>query len=337
MIHVSLDVKITNFCNFECPFCYQGSNLKGKHANFEFLKSSLDFFVDEVEVFEVIIGGGEPTTYPKLTHIVSHLLSKGVSVAITSRNYKKALKIFSMFYENSKDYPENLPIRRGKGRRSKETIYSPSSLFLGLSYDKDLEKDLIEWLSKNPERVSLLQNMKIHLIEGIDFTEFEELERLAKKLKGLIKEVIEPKTQKKRKDFSYILEKMWIDSYISNPKENLFSFLILGRKFPRNEKDFKIKDVDYKNLAEKLEEKEFILEKNIPVNIDVPLYLNLKPHLKNEYNESAIEKEGTYTFYFDAVNKIISESSYSFRFAVKVEDNIRDSYKEFVSKIENNN
>ena len=38
----SMDIKITNFCDLNCKFCHEMSNINGKHGDLEFLKSILE-------------------------------------------------------------------------------------------------------------------------------------------------------------------------------------------------------------------------------------------------------------------------------------------------------
>lgn len=64
-----IDIKITDYCPFECAYCYQGSTKEGKHADSQWL-SSLTYRLGELKVFEVAIGGGEPTLHPKFIEIL---------------------------------------------------------------------------------------------------------------------------------------------------------------------------------------------------------------------------------------------------------------------------
>ena len=52
-----VDLKITDFCPFNCEFCYMDSTLRGKHAP----KQELDGVINQLsrmKVFEVALGGG---------------------------------------------------------------------------------------------------------------------------------------------------------------------------------------------------------------------------------------------------------------------------------------
>jgi len=67
-----VDIKITNFCTKDCPFCYQDSHGEGQHANY-FDVTSVLHSLNKLEVFEVAIGGGEPTEHPKFKHILQYI------------------------------------------------------------------------------------------------------------------------------------------------------------------------------------------------------------------------------------------------------------------------
>ena len=80
-----VDVKITDQCTSGCTFCYQGSTPEGKHAD----DQTLDQLAEQLarmKVFEVAIGGGEPTRHPGLEKFVSILHVCGVTPNMTTRN-----------------------------------------------------------------------------------------------------------------------------------------------------------------------------------------------------------------------------------------------------------
>lgn len=80
-----VDIKITNFCPFGCDYCYQDSTLEGKHADWDFLQN-LVRALEEQEVFEVAIGGGEPTMYPKFAELLATCKRGGIIPNFTTRN-----------------------------------------------------------------------------------------------------------------------------------------------------------------------------------------------------------------------------------------------------------
>jgi hypothetical protein len=64
-----VDLKITDYCETGCAYCYQGSTKKGKHAKLDTVLNFVAAF-SELEVLEVAIGGGEPTKHPHLVEIL---------------------------------------------------------------------------------------------------------------------------------------------------------------------------------------------------------------------------------------------------------------------------
>lgn len=80
-----LDIKITDYCPYDCAYCYQGSTTRGGHAtNLDALARA----VAAAEVFEVAIGGGEPTLHPQFHNFVKALRSLGVVPNVTTKDPK---------------------------------------------------------------------------------------------------------------------------------------------------------------------------------------------------------------------------------------------------------
>jgi hypothetical protein len=80
-----VDIKITNYCPFGCEFCYQSSTTKGKHAEYyEIYRLAHD--LAELKVFEVAIGGGEPTMHPDFSRILEVFREVGIVPNFTTKN-----------------------------------------------------------------------------------------------------------------------------------------------------------------------------------------------------------------------------------------------------------
>lgn len=67
-----VDIKITSYCDNKLPcakWCYQSSNSKGMpaemHSIYRIAKA-----LEELQVFEVALGGGEPTSHPEFRRII---------------------------------------------------------------------------------------------------------------------------------------------------------------------------------------------------------------------------------------------------------------------------
>lgn len=80
-----VDIKITNKCNKGCNFCYQNSVPEGKHAKFSDVVRLADI-LSRWKVFEVAIGGGEPTLHPRFEDIIKYFRSKGIIPNVSTRN-----------------------------------------------------------------------------------------------------------------------------------------------------------------------------------------------------------------------------------------------------------
>lgn len=74
----SIDLKITDYCDMECPFCYEDSSVNGKHADLE--NKILDTFP---EYTEVAIGGGNPLSHPDLEKFLMKLKEQKCFANIT--------------------------------------------------------------------------------------------------------------------------------------------------------------------------------------------------------------------------------------------------------------
>lgn len=82
-----VDLKITNCCDVGCTFCYQDSKPNGKHATFNNI-SNIVKAMSEAEVFEIAIGGGEPTLHPEFIKILNEIKRHGMVANFSSKNYK---------------------------------------------------------------------------------------------------------------------------------------------------------------------------------------------------------------------------------------------------------
>jgi len=75
----SIDLKITNYCKFNCPMCHEESGLDGQHGNLSNVR-----FIDSLTPYtELAIGGGDPYTHPGLLNFLYMMKTKGVLSNIT--------------------------------------------------------------------------------------------------------------------------------------------------------------------------------------------------------------------------------------------------------------
>jgi hypothetical protein len=80
-----VDIKITDYCPFACSYCYQDSTLEGKHASDGWL-TALAYQLAGLNVFEVAIGGGEPTLHPKFVDILQAFRRCNIVPNFTTKN-----------------------------------------------------------------------------------------------------------------------------------------------------------------------------------------------------------------------------------------------------------
>jgi MoaA/NifB/PqqE/SkfB family radical SAM enzyme len=80
-----VDLKITDYCTSGCAFCYQGSTPAGNHADDEFI-SKIVHDLKAAKVFEVAIGGGEPTEYPRFVKLLKQLKDSNIVANFTTKS-----------------------------------------------------------------------------------------------------------------------------------------------------------------------------------------------------------------------------------------------------------
>lgn len=80
-----VDIKITDFCPFGCSYCYQNSTTSGLHAPIGIL-DSLAYQLSSMKVFEVALGGGEPTMHPDFVRILRTFRNSNIVPNFTTKN-----------------------------------------------------------------------------------------------------------------------------------------------------------------------------------------------------------------------------------------------------------
>lgn len=80
-----VDIKITDYCAEGCTYCYQGSTKRGTHAELKFIEETIKS-LSALDVFEVAIGGGEPTEHPDLLRILESCNRYDIKPSLSTRN-----------------------------------------------------------------------------------------------------------------------------------------------------------------------------------------------------------------------------------------------------------
>ncbi len=84
---VLVDLQITTKCNLSCPHCYANGIAGGYHLAFSEIKKIIDQ-CSEMGVFELALGGGEPTLHPDFQNILRYAQSKGVVPNLATNGYQ---------------------------------------------------------------------------------------------------------------------------------------------------------------------------------------------------------------------------------------------------------
>lgn len=80
-----VDIKITDMCPFACAFCYMGSTNSGLHGQTAIIHSLIAELASK-QVFEIAIGGGEPTMHPDFIDILKSARDRHVVPNFTTKN-----------------------------------------------------------------------------------------------------------------------------------------------------------------------------------------------------------------------------------------------------------
>ncbi len=93
MFPLSMDIKITNYCDMNCPYCHESSTIEGIHGNLDVLYKKL---LELPSPIELAIGGGNPLSHPWLLPFLSELKDKGFICNLTVnqghlKNYESLL------------------------------------------------------------------------------------------------------------------------------------------------------------------------------------------------------------------------------------------------------
>jgi len=134
----SIDLKITNWCDMNCPMCHEKSGKDGKHANLEEIASLTRNLPEGIEF---AIGGGDPLSHPDIVEFICFLDSRGIipNVTINSNHLSRYKNVIDNLIKHDKI----------KG--------------IGVSYDIAIPLEAY-WAANT------YQNVVIHLILGIHTT-----------------------------------------------------------------------------------------------------------------------------------------------------------------------
>lgn len=85
---IRIYMEITTRCNFNCIHCYLGDSKNSDPKDIPlplFRKATRE--MEEIGVFKLILGGGEPLVHPHFSYILQHLSNLRILPAITTNGY----------------------------------------------------------------------------------------------------------------------------------------------------------------------------------------------------------------------------------------------------------
>jgi organic radical activating enzyme len=146
-----VDVKITDYCPFACSFCYMASTVQGKHATLE----SIDSLIRELsnlEVFEVALGGGEPTMHPNFAEILDEFGETDIIPNFTTKSVK---------------WLKNNEITDAVKKNCKSIAFSVTD-----NYDdfRDM-KTLHRWIKENASHISITAQVVMGIMDRSEFNQ----------------------------------------------------------------------------------------------------------------------------------------------------------------------
>jgi organic radical activating enzyme len=145
-----MDVKITNYCDRNCPYCHENSSLIGKHGDIMNVK-----FIETLKPYtEIAIGGGNPLSHPRLVPFLQKL---------------KDLRVISNITVNQTHFDQNK-------ENIKKLMEDGLITGLGISLEKASSLDIA--------LIRKLKNVVIHVINGV--TSVEDLGFLANRRINLL-------------------------------------------------------------------------------------------------------------------------------------------------------
>jgi hypothetical protein len=82
-----VDINITDYCAKGCPICYRDCTPSGEHADYEIIDNILKA-CRNLNVFEVVLGGGEPTSHPSFPKVLNNAKNYGIIPNFTTADMK---------------------------------------------------------------------------------------------------------------------------------------------------------------------------------------------------------------------------------------------------------
>lgn len=124
----SIDVKITDFCDLNCPYCHESSTTKGTHGNLDELLVALDGLPSGTEL---AIGGGNPLSHPGLYDFLQKAKRRGFipNLTVNQRHIKVHLDLLKRLVSEGLVYGIGVSLSNPKELESIREIGSQHIVF----------------------------------------------------------------------------------------------------------------------------------------------------------------------------------------------------------------
>ncbi len=102
---VSINLDVTTACNYRCTHCIDWDILNTKHKHQEEeLRDSIRLMSERGLRSVILIGGGEPTLYPRFADFVGYLKELGLQVAIVSNGSRGQILLDAAVHMDERDW-----------------------------------------------------------------------------------------------------------------------------------------------------------------------------------------------------------------------------------------
>lgn len=295
-----VDLKITDWCDKDCLFCYQGSSREGKHGNTKTIKSIIKK-MDDAGVFEIAFGGGEPTAHPNFIEILEYTRSLGIVPNATTKN----VNIFNNFE---------------KGKKILDLVGGIAISVGSLEEIKAADEVLQRFHEKAREYKYYYASNKLSYQIVLGTIEREEFEAMISYLANDgyygVKRItlLGYKTTGRGKDVAKINYDWWLESVVTK------GIVIVEYNFDTKKAD----TMNLSSIEEYLEAKSknfwdgsrpdgyTYVQNKVEIGIDTSIAYEYKEQLEHAGIEKMLFNvvEGAFSCYIDGVNKLIAPSSY---------------------------
>jgi wyosine [tRNA(Phe)-imidazoG37] synthetase (radical SAM superfamily) len=147
-VPLSINLDLTTACNYQCDHCIDWDILNsGKKHNEEHLRDSLRELANRGMKSVILIGGGEPTLYPRFVEIVRYLKQLEQQVAIVSNGSRGDRLLAASKYLEQPDW-----IRLSLDAATDATFQAMHKPRQGITLD-----GICEWVPKIKERNNAVQ------------------------------------------------------------------------------------------------------------------------------------------------------------------------------------